>query len=200
MALFSRDRLVDAFRELSFELRRSRVRAHIYIIGGAAMALGFDNHRETMDVDALIQAGHGPVMDAVRRIGRRRGWPDEWLNERAVSAIPRGRDGRAMSVYGDSHLVVTAASAEHLLAMKVRAARPKDERDIASLTRRLGLSSARAVFDLHDDVFPRNPPRRRNFRRALRILRNLWTQDRSMDHDDRYGYARQRGGGRGPSR
>lgn len=76
MEPFSRDSLVEAFRELSWELRRARVRGHVYIIGGAAMALGFDLRRHTMDVDALIEEGHGHVTDAVRRIGRRRDWPE----------------------------------------------------------------------------------------------------------------------------
>ena len=193
---FSRDGLVDAFRELSYELPRTRVRGHNYIVGGAAMTLGFDSRRETTDVDALITTGHGPVEDAVRRIGRRRGWPETWLSEEAASVIPLGSDGRAMTVYGDSHLVVTAASAEHLLAIKVRAARPKDEQDIAYLARRLKVSSAREVFDLHDEAFPHDPPKRRNLARARNILRNLWPHDRSMDGDDRYGRAR----GMGPAR
>jgi len=201
MEPFSANALKDAFRELSRELWRSRVRCHVYIIGGAAMALGFDDRRQTMDVDALIRAGHGPVMDAVRRIARRRGWPETWLNEEAVSAMPHGRDGRARTAYGDRHLVVTAASAEHLLAMKVRAARPKDQGDIVFLARHLGLSSAREVFDVHDEVFPEEPPRRRNFEDARKILRELWPRDRSMARDDRYGYAAARGrerGGRSP--
>ncbi len=78
------------------------------------------------------------MVEAVRRIGRRRGWPDTWLNEEAAPTIPRGRDGRAGTVYGDRNLVVTAASAEHLLAMKVHAARPKDQEDIAFLAKRWG--------------------------------------------------------------
>ena len=188
MEPFSADSLEAAFRELSRELQWHHVRAHIYVIGGAAMALGFDDRRHTMDVDALIKRGHGPCVDAVRRIGRRRGWPDTWLNEEAVPAIPRGRDGRARTVYGDRNLVVTAASAEHLLAMKVRAARPKDRKDIGFLAKRLGLSSAREVLDLHDKVFPRDPPNRRNLERACQILSDLWPQDRSLDRDDRYGY------------
>ena len=198
MAPFSKATLRAAFRELSRELWRARVRGHVYVIGGAAMALGFDDRRQTMDVDALITVGHGPVTDAVRRIGRRRGWPETWLNEEAVSAMPRGRDGRARTVYGDRHLVVTAASAEHLLAMKVRAARPKDQDDIAFLARHLGLSSAREVFDLHDEVFPGDRPRERSYASARKILRQLWPRDRSMDRDDRYGYgaARRRDSGR----
>ena len=187
--------LEAAFRELSRELRWRRVRAQIYVIGEAAMALGFDERRHTMDVDALIERGHGPVVDAVRRIGRRRGWPETWLNEEAVPAIPRGTDGRARTVYGDRNLVVTAALAEHLLAMKVRAARPKDREDIARLAKRLGLSSGDEVFDLHDRVFPHDPPKRRNLERARMILSELWPQDRSLDRDDRYGYGPDRGRG-----
>lgn len=201
MEPFSADSLEAAFRELSRELRWHRVRGHIYVIGGAAMALGFDDRRQTMDVDALIERGHGPVVDAVRRIGRRRGWPDTWLNEEAVPAIPRGKDGRARTVYGDRNLVVTAASAEHLLAMKVRAARPKDREDIALLAKRLGLSSGSEVFDLHDEVFPHDPPKRRSLERARKILSDLWPQDRSLDRDDRYGYGPDRGrGSEGDSR
>ena len=193
MEPFSARRLEAAFRELSRELRFYRIRAHIYIIGGAAMALGFDTRRHTMDVDALIKRGHGPVVDSVRRIARRRGWPETWLNEEAVSAMPRDRDGRARSVYGDSNLVVTAASAEYLLAMKIRAARIKDQDDIIFLTRHLGLASSKAVFDLHDEVFPFDPPVRQNYSDARKILRDLWPDDRSMDHDDRYGYGMDNG-------
>ena len=194
MEPFSADSLEAAFRELSRELAWRRVRAHVYVIGGAAMALGFDSRRHTMDVDALIQKGHGPVVEAVRRIGRRRGWPETWLNEEAVPAIPRGRDGRARTVYGDRNLVVTAASAEHMLAMKVRAARAKDRKDIGFLAKRLGFSSAREVFDLHDEVFPHDPPKRRSFEDACKILSDLWPQDRSLDRDDRYDFGPVHGG------
>ena len=90
------------------------------------------------------------MVEAVRRIDRRRDWPKTWLNEEAVPSMPRGGDDRVRTVYGDRHLVVTAASAEHLLPMKVRAARPKDQADIAFLVRRLGLASGREVVDLHD--------------------------------------------------
>ena len=189
----SADSLEDASCELSRELQRRHVRAHIYAIGGAAMALGFDDRRQTIDVDALIKKGRGPVVESVRRIGRRRGWPDTWLNEHAVSAIPRGKDRRARTAYGDGNLVETAASPKHLLAMKVRGARAKDCEDIVVLAERLGLASGREVLDLHDEAFPRDPPMKRNLERARRILSDLWPQDRSLDRDDRYGYRLEHG-------
>ncbi len=183
MEPFSRDRLEGALRALSLELRRRRVRAHLYVVGGAAMAIGFDDRRHTMDLDVLIKEGHGPVTAAVRR----RGWPETWLNELAAAAIPQGRDDRAKTVYGDQNLVVTAAAPEHLLAMKVRAARPKDRGDIELLVSHLGLGLLEEVFDLHDLAFPLDPPGRRSFGRACRILRQIWPGGGLMDYDERYG-------------
>ena len=156
----------------------------IYVIGGAAIALGVDNRRSTMVVDTRIKQGHGPVVEAVRLIGRRWGWRETWLSEKAVPAMPRAEDGRARTVSGDRNLVVTAASAERLLGMNVRAARVNDREDIAFLANRPGFSSGAEVLDLHDEVFPHDPPKRRNLKRAREILSALWPRDRSLDRDD----------------
>ena len=50
--------LQDALRRLSEELARPKVKAHVYIVRRAAMALGFDSRRLTPDVDFLIREGH----------------------------------------------------------------------------------------------------------------------------------------------
>lgn len=105
MAPLSAGDLHAAFAQLSGELARRKATAHINIVGGAAMALGFDSRRLTYDVDALIRESHGHVTDAVRTIGRPRGWSDTWLNAQAAQGIPRGGDGRARTAFGDSHLV-----------------------------------------------------------------------------------------------
>ncbi len=176
----SRPELKEALRELSRELRLMGVKAHLYIVGGAAISLAFDARRVTMDIDALILDGHGPVTDAARRIGRRRGWPTSWLNEQAVSAMPHEKDRRARTVYGDEGLVVTSASAEYLLAMKVRAGRAADMTDISFLVRHLGLRSAKEVFDLHDRVFPKRPLSERAFKNVRQHLAGFWPTDRSL--------------------
>ena len=74
MAPLSAGELHAAFEQLSEELARRGSTAHIYIVEGAVMVLGFDSRRLTHDVDTLIREGHGHVTDAVRTIGRRRGW------------------------------------------------------------------------------------------------------------------------------
>ena len=149
-----RKRLLELFDELSAELRFSRTRAQIYIVGGAAMSLAFDRERTTRDVDARIDAGHSRLTEAVRTVGRKHGLGDTWLNDQATTAIPRAADGRAETLYQSQYLTVTGASAKHLLAMKLLAARGKDREDIAALTEHLKLKEPRDAIRIYEDLFP----------------------------------------------
>lgn len=63
--LLNREELFLLFQELDRELKQRRVRGHIYVVGGAAMALGFREARTTNDIDARIVAEHDAVRDAV---------------------------------------------------------------------------------------------------------------------------------------
>ena len=118
-----RDTLHQLFEELADELARARVRACIYIIGGAAMTMAYQRDRAPHEVGARIDDGHQAVLTAVSTIARRHGLPTTWLNEQATAYLPSAPDQRAPVVFDSPHLVITGASAEHLLAMKLEAAR-----------------------------------------------------------------------------
>lgn len=175
-----RERLVKLFDELSAELRFSRTRAQIYIVGGAAMSLAFDRERTTRDVDARIDTGHSRLVEAVRKVGRRHGLGDTWLNDQATTAIPRSPDRRAETVYQSQHLTVTGASAKHLLAMKLLAARGKDREDIAALCKHLGLKGPEEAIRIYKDLFPDEKIKNRASEFLDRAFRTR-TQDRDRD-------------------
>jgi hypothetical protein len=63
----------------------------------------------------------------------------------------------APRVFDHPGLRVAAASPEHLLAMKVLAARRRDGDDIRFLIRRLGLTSVGQVLAVCAEVFPDEP-------------------------------------------
>lgn len=149
-----RERLVKLFDELSAELRFSRTRAQIYIVGGAAMSLAFDRERTTRDVDARIDTGHSRLVEAVRKVGRRHGLGDTWLNDQATTAIPRAADRRAETLYSSPHLTVTGASARHLLAMKLLAGRNKDREDVVVLAKHLKLKESADAIRIYKELFP----------------------------------------------
>lgn len=157
---FDRDALINLFGELADHLRRDGVRGHIYVIGGAAMALGYRRGRTTKDVDAHVMnygPEHASVMAAVRQIATKHDLPAEWLNETATMFSPRGEDPRAKTVFSSRYLTVTGASAEHMLAMKLQAGREGDLEDIDTLLTHLGIASREDALQIYEQVFPGTP-------------------------------------------
>ena len=152
--LLSRAELIELLDGLSERLRRKRTVARLYLIGGACMALAYGRGRSTEDVDARIDTGHAALTEAAHEIAREHGLPQGWLNEQATSAIPRGRDRRAQTLYESPHLVVTGASAEYLLAMKLEAGRDKDVEDIAYLLERLEIEASDEALAIHEAALP----------------------------------------------
>lgn len=173
-----RARLLELFDELSDELRFTRTHARIYIVGGAAMSLAYSQERRTDDVDARIDAGHYRLTEAVRKVGRRHGLTDSWLNDQVTTAIPRKADVRAKTLYQSQYLTVTGASAKHLLAMKLAAAREKDVDDIGVLCKQLELKDAEAAIGIFGELFPKEQVKPR----AHQVLAEVF-RDRSVDDE-----------------
>ena len=73
MEWLTKDKMLSAFQSLSMKLRLRRTRGVVYVVGGAAVALAYDDTRLTQDVDARIDEGHGAVISAAVEVGRERG-------------------------------------------------------------------------------------------------------------------------------
>ena len=170
-----RNAILDALEALSERMRKKRLRAHIYIVGGAAMSLTHRRSRVTFDVDALIVDETGSVVEAAREIAVERGLPRDWLNDNIsqLSVMPPGPDHQARTIFDSPHLVVTGASARHLLAMKVHAARNKDIEDIKTLVRELGVTTMAQVREIHKAVFPHADLPKRSAQSVSELLEKL---------------------------
>lgn len=151
--LLDRASIEDAFRRLGDKLARRGVVADLYVFGGAAMALAYDARRATRDIDAVFKP-HGVVLEEAQAVAAELGLPSWWLNEQASVYVAPGGDQAAPRVFENAGLRVAAASPEHLLAMKVLAARRRDTEDIEFLIKRLGLEDVGAVLAVCADVFP----------------------------------------------
>jgi hypothetical protein len=126
------------------------------------MALAYDARRSTRDIDAVFQP-HGVVLEEAKAVAEELRLPQWWLNEQASVYVARGGDSAAPRVFDHPGLRVLAASPEHLLAMKVLAARRRDADDVRFLIKHLGLTTVDEVLALCADVFPDEevPPRAR---------------------------------------
>ena len=154
--LLDRPAIERIFTRLADRLLARGVTADIYVFGGAAMAMAYDARRATRDIDAIF-VPHGVVLEEARAVAGEFNLPNWWLNEQASVYVAPGGDPDAPRILNRPGLRVTAASPEHLLAMKVLAARNRDLDDIRLLADHLGLTTAEQVMALGARVFPDEP-------------------------------------------
>ncbi len=154
--LLGRTDIERALGRLGDRLARRGVVADLYVIGGAAMALAYDARRATRDIDALFEP-HGIVREEAAAVAAEFGLPRWWLNEQASSYVAPAGDPSAPHVFENAGIRVAAASPEHLLAMKVLAARRRDVEDLRKLAQHLGLTSPEEVLAICAEIFPDEP-------------------------------------------
>lgn len=131
--------------------------ADVCVVGGAAMVLAYDARRATRRIDAVFHP-HGVVLDVAQHVAGALGLPRYWLNDQASVYVSTVADTQAVRVFDEPGLRVSAASAEHLLAMKALAGRRfADPDDLATLIRVLGLTSVEQVAATCAAVFPDEP-------------------------------------------
>ena len=118
-----RNRIMKLFETLSARLAARGIRGQLYIVGGSAMIVAYGRERTTRDVDARIEYAKDDVLAAAEEIAAEENLDANWLNENARLFMPPARDDRARTVFNTPGLVVTGASAEHMLAMKIDATR-----------------------------------------------------------------------------
>lgn len=146
-----RSEIVGALEALGEELHRRGVTGEMYIVGGAAIALAYDERRSTRDLGALFEAEGGDL----RGRGGGRGAPRSpgWLSD-AVNGLLAEDDREAAPVLDVPGLRCLAASPRMLLALKVLAHRVgEDEDDVRLLVRKLDLGSPSEVLSVAEHVF-----------------------------------------------
>ncbi len=161
-SLLGRDRIIAALRLLGERLQDRGVEAHIYVVGGAAMALCFARDRVTRDIDAVFEP-KAQVYEVARALAPELGLTDDWLNDAAKGFVP-GADPSALPVFTAPGVEVTSASAQTLLAMKLLASRvEQDTDDIVALAGILGLTTSEEILAVALARYPADlmPPRAR---------------------------------------
>lgn len=148
----NRDEIVEALTALAAELTRRDTSAEMYVVGGAAIALAFDERRSTRDVDAVFEP-KGTVYEAAAVVAEQLRLPSGWLND-AVKGFLQGEDPAAAPVLDLPGLRCLTASPETLLALKVLAHRVgEDEDDLRLLAAELGLESADEVLAIAERTY-----------------------------------------------
>ncbi len=162
--------VVRAFQAMGDHLQAAGCRGEILLAGGAAMALAYDADRVTRDVDGLIIEGHGPVMAAAQAAASELGLIRGWLNEGVSVYLSSEPDPGRSPVFDHPNLAVYCVSAEHLFALKARAARAQDLSDLERLAGVLGVITDKQALSIVERFFPEDPISAR----ALAIIEDLF--------------------------
>ena len=147
-----RPEILELLRLLADRLEKAGLSGEMYVVGGAAIALAFDERRSTRDIDAVFEP-KSAIYDAAAAIAAERGLDEGWLND-AVKGFLTGPDDDAIPVLDLPGLSVATASPRVILAMKVLAHRPgEDDEDVRLLAGQLGLTTAAEVLAVATDVY-----------------------------------------------
>jgi hypothetical protein len=147
-----RDEILRALRALGQRLADRDVVGDLYVVGGAAIALAFDERRATRDIDAVFEPKL-VIYEEAARVAEELDLPAGWLND-SVKGFLAGPDPWPTSVFEVPGLRVQAASPEMLLALKCLAHRlGEDDDDVRLLATHLGLTEPEDVLDLVVQVF-----------------------------------------------
>ncbi|OLE26116.1 MAG: hypothetical protein AUG44_14015 [Actinobacteria bacterium 13_1_20CM_3_71_11] len=142
--------------DLSAELAARGAKADLFLVGGAAMAVAYDQARSTRDLDAVFLPTE-VVRDAAAAVADRRGLSADWLNDAVKGFLP-GPDPDAQRFYASDSLTVDVASPRYLLAMKLFSSRVEgDAEDIMFLYRQLGFDTVEEGLDLVESVYQGRP-------------------------------------------
>lgn len=170
--------LLEALQELIRELRARNVKGEIRIVGGAALALSYFERDLTQDIDVInVRGGDNEVLaEAARSVASRLDLNDNWLNFEVtrIDALPTlGKEVEWHTIFSSTGITVQVASAETLLAMKLRANRPgRDVNDIRALLALVSITNVANAETLYESFYPGDvlPDR------AIRILENLFAE------------------------
>jgi hypothetical protein len=147
-----RSEILELLRLLAARLAEQGLKGEMYVAGGAAIALTFDERRSTRDIDAVFEPKRA-IYDAAAEIAGERGLAEGWLND-AVKGFLTGPDEGATPVLDLPGLSVATASPRIILAMKVLAHRPgEDDADVQLLAGQLGLTTAAEILAVAAEIY-----------------------------------------------
>ena len=83
----TREQIIGLLAELGQELDARGVKAQLFVVGGAAMALAYNMRRTTADVDGVFEP-KAVIYEAARRVAdRHEKLPADWLNDGVKGAF-----------------------------------------------------------------------------------------------------------------
>ncbi|MBF0106054.1 MAG: hypothetical protein HQM16_12090 [Deltaproteobacteria bacterium] len=128
-----------AIQELDRALQVEKCTIEIYICGGAALTLLGLTSRETGDVDMIAKVIEPALERAIKRVAKKLGYVDGWLNNKVhpiIERLPYNWQKTSTKVYEGKSLTVFSLGRQNLINLKLHACverRTSDYMDLVAL-------------------------------------------------------------------
>ena len=153
--MLEKQAILALFDALNAELEKAGVSGELFLVGGAAMCLAYDARPSTRDVDAFFKPTR-EIREAATRVGLARDISGAWLNDAVKGYLSSKVSFTAFLEL--SHLRVSVATPDYLLAMKCLAMRIGEEfqdiDDVRFLLRLLDITSCEAALSVIGKFYP----------------------------------------------
>lgn len=170
---FDKRRILFLLHRLHDKLEKKKIKAELYLVGGAVMCLVFETRPSTKDIDSyfLPQEKLRPI---IRDIAREENIAEGWLNDSVKGFL--SEHGKFANFLDLKFLKVFTAEPHYLLAMKCLAMRlgPEfnDEDDIRYLLRHLNIETVAKALEVIAAYYPLDKFPQKSFYALEDILKN----------------------------
>jgi hypothetical protein len=136
---------------MALKLDQAGVSGQISIVGGAAISLAYVFEREaTSDIDALLP-NDPRVSDVIAEIAATERLEGNWINDAVKGWVPFEIEAQWIELFREGNMIVRIATAELLLALKLRADRGRRDRsDIEALIKLCGISTMNEIDKIYE--------------------------------------------------
>lgn len=139
--------------DLGRRLAAKGITARLFLVGGAALALAYNDRRATRDLDAVFEPKTEIYAEAAL-LAEEQGLPDDWLNDGVKGLLPDRAAAEVGSHFEAPGISVEVASPTYLFAMKAAAARAEiDADDLRFLASHLGLTDVEEALALVEHYY-----------------------------------------------
>ncbi len=151
MDLFEREDLQRLIRLLAVQLDSRGVTGTVSIVGGAALSIQYLVDRDsTTDIDALLPQ-NPQVTEVINEIALQENLPSNWINDAVKAYVPFETQSMWVELFTVGGITIRVATADLLLAMKLKADRGmRDRPDIEGLIRLSGHKEFSQIRDVYE--------------------------------------------------
>ena len=148
---------------LGQKLADMQITTSLILLGGALMITQVGNRKATQDIDVVIATNdrytYQAVQQAIALVAKEKKLPPAWLNDDVtivVDQIGKPKAPRLWKIFGN--LTVYVPELEYILALKLFAGRPQDDRDIQAVAQRLSQNQGASLV-YREHIHPKLPAR-----------------------------------------